>query len=87
MFDYYLSGATEHMRLARIKTFLIVNPGAVLIAFLAAVVFVCACLLTPGGPGYAILDSVIVLACCFLAVDIVLQAAGSIGARAPGERI
>lgn len=75
------------MRLARIRTFLVVNPGVVFIILFAALVFTCAYVLILGGPGYVIIDSVVVLAYCFLAVGIVLQAAGSIRAKALGERV
>jgi len=75
------------MRLARIRTFLVVNPGAVFIVLFATLVFECAYLLILGGPGYAVIDSVVVLAHCFLAVGIVLQAVGSFRAKALGERV
>ena len=75
------------MRLARIKTFLVVNPGAVFIILFAALVFACAYLLIVGSPNNPNIDSVAVLAYCFLAVGIVLQAVGFIRAKALGERV
>lgn len=76
------------MRLARIRrTFLVVNPGAVFTVLFAPVVFACAYLLILGAPDYASINSVFILACCFSAVGIVLLGAGSIRAKALGERV
>ena len=75
------------MRLARIKMFLVVNPGAVLIILFAALVFACAYLLILGSPNNPTIYSVALLAYCFLAVGIVLQAVGFIRAKALGERL
>jgi hypothetical protein len=75
------------MRLAKIKTFLAVNPGAVFIVLFAALVLTCAYLLILGTPDNPIIDSVASLAYSFLAVGIVLQAVGFIRAKALGERV
>jgi len=75
------------MRLAKIKKFLAVNPGAVFIVLFAALVLTCAYLLILGNPGNPNIDSVALLAYSFLAVGIVLQAVGFIRARALGERV
>jgi predicted neutral ceramidase superfamily lipid hydrolase len=75
------------MRLARIKTFLVVNPGAVLIIIFAALVFACAYLLILGSPNNPIIDSVAVLAYCFFTSGIVFQAVGFIRGKALGERV
>jgi len=74
------------MRLAKIKTFLVANPGAVFIVLFAALVLTCAYLLILGNPRNPI-DSVAVLAYSFLAVGIVLQAVGFIRVKALGERM
>jgi hypothetical protein len=79
--------ANEHMRLARIKGFLVLNPGAVFIILFAGLVLTCAYLLILGSPNNPIIDSVAVLAYCFLVVGIVLQAAGFIRAKTVGERV
>ena len=79
--------AKEHMRSAKIKTFLAVNPGAVFIVLFAALVLTCAYLLIQGNSDNPNIDSVAVLAYCFLAVGIVLQAVGFIRAKALGERV
>ena len=75
------------MRLTKIKTFLVANPGAVFIILFAALVLTCAYLLILGNPDNPIIDSVAVLGYCFLAVGIVLQAVGFIRAKALGERV
>jgi hypothetical protein len=75
------------MRLAKIKTFLVVNPGAVFIVLFAALVLTCAYLLILGTPDNPNIDSVAILAYSFLAVGIVLQAVGFIRAKALGERV
>lgn len=75
------------MRLAKIKTFLAVNPGAVFIVLFAVLVLTCAYLLIQGNPDNPNIDSVAILAYSFLAVGIVLQAVGFIRAKALGERV
>jgi hypothetical protein len=75
------------MRLAKIKTFLVVNPGAVFIVLFAALVLTCAYLLILGNPDNPNIDSVAILAYSFLAVGIVLQAVGFIRAKVLGERV
>jgi hypothetical protein len=75
------------MRLAKVKMFFVVNPGAVFIILFTALVFACAYLLILGGPSSQIVDSVALLAYCFLAVGIVLQAVGFIRARALEGRV
>jgi len=79
--------ANEHMRLTRIKGFLVLNPGAVFIILFSGLVLTCAYLLILGSPNNPIIDSVAVLAYCFLVVGIVLQAAGFIRAKTVGERV
>lgn len=75
------------MRLAKIKTFLAVNPGAVFIVLFAALVLTCAYLLIQGTPDNPNIDSVAILAYSSLAIGIVLQAVGFIRAKALGERV
>jgi hypothetical protein len=79
--DDYPNEAKGRMRVAKVKMFFVVNPGAVFIALFAALVFMCAYLLVLEGPGSQIIDSVALLAYCFLAVGIVLQAVGFIRAK------
>ena len=74
------------MRLTKIKTFLVVNPGAVFIVLFAALVLTCAYLLILGNADSPI-DSVAILAYSFLAVGIVLQAVGFIRAKALERRV
>lgn len=75
------------MRLAKIKTFLAVNPGAVFIILFGALVFTCACMLILGSLGNPTIEHVALLAYCSLVVGIVLQAVGFIRAKALGERV
>jgi len=75
------------MRLAKIKAFLALNPGAIFIILFVALVFTCAYLLIRGYSDNPPIDYVAVLAYCSLAVGIVLQAVGFIRARALGERV
>jgi len=77
----------EHMRLAEIKRFLAVNPGAVFIVLFAALVLTCAYLLIQGNQDNSIIDFVSTLTYSFLVVGIVLQAVGFIRAKALGERV
>jgi hypothetical protein len=87
MADDYLWEAIKYMKLAKIKDFLVLNPGAVFIMFFAALVFTCAYLLIAGGPNDPNLDSIVVVAYCSLAVGIIVQAAGFIRAKALGARV
>ena len=75
------------MRLTKIKTFLVANPGAVFIVLFAALVLTCAYLLILEKPDNPTIDSVALFAYSFLAVGIVLQAVGFIRAKAMGERL
>lgn len=72
------------MKSASIKTFLVGNPGAIFIVVFATLVFTCAYLLILNSP---IVDSVALLAYCFLAIGVVLQALGFIREKALGERV
>jgi hypothetical protein len=87
MIDSCSQEANKHMRLARFKTFLAGNPGSVFIILFATLVLTCAYLLILGNPGSPNIDSVAILAYCFLTVGIVLQAVGFIRAKALGERV
>lgn len=71
------------MKLAKIKSFLVLNPGTIFIILFSALTFTCAYLLIAGYATSSI-DSVAVLAYCFLAAGIILQAAGFVRARALG---
>jgi hypothetical protein len=78
--------AKGQMRLTKIKTFFVANPGAVFIVLFAALVLTCAYLLILGNAENPI-DSVAILAYSSLAVGVVLQAVGFIRAKALGRRV
>ena len=74
------------MTLAKIKTFLAANPGAVFIILFSALVFTCAYMLILGSLSNPTIEYVALLAYCSLLIGIVLQAVGFIRAKALGER-
>jgi len=73
--------------MARIKGFLTLNPGAIFIIVFSALIFTCAYLLIAGNANTSSIDSVAVLAYCFLTAGVILQAAGFIRAKALGDRV
>jgi hypothetical protein len=75
------------MKRERIKSFLALNPGAIFIMLFSALIFTCAYLLITGYVGTPSIDSVAILAYCFLAVGVILQAAGFIRAKALEDRV
>jgi hypothetical protein len=75
------------MRIARVKAFFVLNPGAIFIMLFAALVLVCAYLLILGNLSNSPIDSVAVLAYSCLVIGIILQAVGFIRDRALGERV
>lgn len=71
LIDDYSQEANKDMNLARTKTFLVRNPGALFIMAFEALVFACASLLIQGS---TLVEVVSVFAYCFLVIGVVLQA-------------